>query len=167
MRIPAKVDYAVRAMSEMVDRPEPLKAEQLAAAQELPLKYLHSILRDLRHHRLVVSQRGPDGGFMLARPAEEISLADIFRAIDGPLAEVHGLSLRTLDYRGPAADLTRVWMAVRASLRRVLDHMTLAELAARELPEHVELLAAEYEADSSAAVANAPRSPGSTKTTLG
>jgi len=157
MRIPAKVDYALRAMVEMVDASAPLKAEELAAAQDLPLTYLLGILRDLRRHRLVQSQRGPDGGFSLARPAEEISLADAFRAIDGPLAELPDGSLRTVSYRGPAKDLNRVWMAMRASLRRVLEQVSLAELAAGRLPRHVELLAQEYEKEVNAEHSRDPR----------
>lgn len=145
MRIPAKVDYAIRAMAELTVVAGPVKGEQLAIAQDLPLKYLLGILGDLRRARLVQSHRGPDGGFTLARPPEDISLAEIFRAIDGPLAEVHDLSLRTLEYHGPAAELRRVWMAVRASLRRVLENVSLAELAAGHLPEHVTRLADEYE----------------------
>jgi Rrf2 family protein len=145
MRISARVDYAIRAMAELSIADGPVTVERIAAAQQLPLRYLVGILGDLRRTRLVQSQRGPEGGFTLGRPAEEISLADIFRAIDGPLAEVHDLSLTTLEYQGPAADLRTVWMAVRASLRRVLETVSLADVAAGRLPVHVLELADEYE----------------------
>ena len=154
MRISAKVDYAIRAMTELAVADGPVTAERIAAAQQLPLRYLIGILGDLRRTRLVQSQRGPDGGFTLSRPADQISLADIFRAIDGPLAEVHDLSLTTLEYRPPATELRTVWMAVRASLRRVLETVSLADLAAGQLPEHVIALADEYE------TAMADRPPG-------
>jgi len=145
MRISAKVDYAIRAMTELAVADGPMTAQQIADAQELPLRYLLGILGDLRRTRLVVSQRGPEGGFTLAQPADQIALADVFRAIDGPLAEVHDLSLTTLEYKGPAEDLRRVWMAVRTSLRRVLETVTLADVAAGNLPKHVLALADEYE----------------------
>lgn len=150
MRITAKVDYAIRALAELSVAEGPVTAERLAAAQDLPLKYLLGILGELRRARLVHSHRGPDGGFTLARPPDQVSLAQVFRAIDGPLAEVHDLSLRSIEYRGPAAELREVWKAVRASLRRVLDNVTLADLAASRLPDPVRALVAEYEADSPA-----------------
>jgi Rrf2 family protein len=147
VRIPAKVDYAIRAMAELAGDPSrPTKAEQVATAQDIPLKYLLDILAELRRNRLVRSHRGPDGGFELARPAEEISLADIFRAIDGPLADVHDQSLRSLAYPGAAEALPEVWMAVRASLRRVLETVSVADLAGARLPSPVTDLADEYRA---------------------
>lgn len=145
MRIPAKVDYAIRAMAEIASHEGPIKADAIAVAQDLPISYLVGILGDLRRGRLVNSQRGPDGGFILERPASEIALADIFRVIDGPLAEVHDVSLSNLTYRGPAADLRDIWVAVRASLRRVLESVTLDDLISGNLPEHIEELVAEYE----------------------
>src|SRR5687768_17337878 len=105
----------------------PIKAEHLAGVQGIPLKYLLGILTDLRRSRLVRSQRGPEGGFLLGRPADEISLADIFRSVDGPLAEVRDQSLSALEYVGAASDLPHVWMAVRASLRRVLETVSIAD----------------------------------------
>ena len=102
VRISAKVDYAIRAMTELAVSDVPVTAEKLAAAQDLPLRYLLGILGDLRRNRLVQSQRGPEGGFVLAQPADQISLADVFRAIDGPLAEVHDLSLTNLSVAGQA-----------------------------------------------------------------
>src|SRR6478735_5070990 len=102
VRIPAKVDYAIRALAELASAGEgPIKADQLAVAQDIPINFLRDIMRELRRDRIVRSQRGPDGGFVLARPAAEISLADIFRAVDGPLAEVRDQSLSAMSYRGP------------------------------------------------------------------
>jgi Rrf2 family protein len=145
VRIPAKVDYAIRALAELAAAGGgPVKAEQLADAQDIPLKFLRGILTDLRRNRLVRSHRGPDGGFVLARAASDIALADIFRAIDGPLAEVRDQSLSAMTYRGAAADLPVVWMAVRAGLRRVLETTTLADLASATLPSSVVELAEEY-----------------------
>lgn len=147
MRIPAKVDYAIRALAELaVAGDGPVKAEQLADAQDIPINFLRDIMRELRRVRIVRSHRGPEGGFVLGRPAAEISLADIFRAVDGPLAEVRDQSLSAMSYRGPATDLPVVWMAVRASLRRVLETTTVADLASGPLPREVVDLAEEYRA---------------------
>jgi Rrf2 family protein len=145
VRISAKVDYAVRAMAELVkEGDQPVTAESIARAQDVSLKYLLTIFTDLRRSRLVRSVRGPDGGFVLARPATEITLADIFRSVDGPLADVHDQALSTLSYGGPAHALPEVWMAIRASLRRVLEGVSLAQLAGGELPPEVTELADEY-----------------------
>jgi Rrf2 family protein len=147
VRIPAKVDYAIRALAELAALGDAqAKAEQLSAAQDIPLNFLRDILTDLRRSHLVRSQRGPDGGFVLARPASEISLADIFRAVDGPLAEVRDQSLSAMTYTGAAAELPVVWMAVRAGLRRVLETTTVADLAGGALPDSVVDLAEEYRA---------------------
>jgi Rrf2 family protein len=145
VRISAKVDYAVRAMAELVtDGEQPVTAESIARAQQVSLKYLLTIFTDLRRSRLVRSVRGPDGGFVLARPATEITLADIFRSVDGPLADVHDQAVSTLSYDGAAHALPEVWMAIRASLRRVLEGISLAQLAAGDLPAEVTELADEY-----------------------
>jgi Rrf2 family protein len=145
MRIPAKVDYAIRAVAELAAAGgESVKAEQLAESQDIPLKFLRGILTDLRRARLVISHRGPEGGFLLARPAPEIALADIFRAIDGPLAEVRDQPLSAMSYGGAAKELPVVWMAVRASLRRVLEVTSIADLASDSLPASVADLADEY-----------------------
>ncbi|MCD9624052.1 RrF2 family transcriptional regulator [Rhabdothermincola salaria] len=145
MRIPAKVDYAIRALAELAIAGEgPVKAEQLADAQDIPINFLRDIMRELRRVRIVRSHRGPEGGFVLGRPAAEISLADIFRAVDGPLAEVRDQSLSAMSYQGPATELPVVWMAVRASLRRVLETTTVADLANGSLPTTVADLAEEY-----------------------
>jgi Rrf2 family protein len=149
VRISVKVDYAVRAMVQLaaVSSEEPVKADTIARAQDIPLKFLLGILSDLKRAHLLRSQRGAEGGYWLARPAEEISLADVIRAIDGPLANVHDTSLAALAYPGPAEHLREVWMAVRTSLRSVLEVVSLADLAGGELPDRVQKLAAEYEAD--------------------
>jgi Rrf2 family protein len=145
VRIPATVDYAIRAMAELAAAGGgPVKAEQIAEAQGISVKFLQGILTDLRRGRLVTSQRGPEGGFLLARPADTISLADIFRVVDGPLATVRDQSLRSMNYEGAAAELPVVWMAVRAGLRRVLEVVTVADLAAGALPPSVVDLAEEY-----------------------
>jgi Rrf2 family protein len=145
MRISERVDNAVRAMAELAacDGPS-MKADAIATGQHISLKYLLDILRDLKLAELVRSKRGPDGGFTIARPPSDISLADIFRAVDGPLADIHDESLRDLRYDGPAEALPEVWMAIRGSLRRVLETVTLADLVAGELPPDVADLASEY-----------------------
>jgi len=148
VRIPASVDYAIRALAELASVGDgPVTAEHLASAQTIPLKFLRTIMTDLKRARLVTSQRGPEGGFMLARPAEEISLADIFRAIDGPLATVRDQSISEMTYTGAAAELPTVWMAVRAGLRRVLETVTVADLASGSVPTSVIELADEYVAE--------------------
>ena len=140
MRVSAKVDYAVRASVELAaaqsgeDPARPVKAEALARAQDIPLKFLENILQGLRQAGVVESRRGPDGGHLLARPAAEIALADIIRAIDGPLAGVGGRRPEELEFTGTAAPLRDVWIAVRASLRRVLEEVTIADVAAGKLP---------------------------------
>lgn len=125
---------------------EPVKAEAIATRQNMSPTYLLDILRDLKRAELVRSKRGPDGGFTLSRAAAEISLADVFRAVDGPLADVHDESLRGLEYPAPAEALPQVWMAIRGSLRRVLETVTVADLVAGDLPAGVVELADEYRA---------------------
>lgn len=145
MRISERVDNAVRAMSELATADtDAVKADTIAQRQDISLKYLLDILRDLKRAELVRSKRGPDGGFTLSRTPESISLADVFRAVDGPLADVHDASLRGLAYPPPAEALPEVWMAIRGSLRRVLERVTLADLVRGELPEEVVALADEY-----------------------
>ena len=149
MRISERVDNAVRAMAELAagETTSPgvaVKAESIATHQDISLKYLLDILRDLKRAELVRSKRGPDGGFTLSRPASDITLADVFRAIDGPLADVHDESLRGLQYPAPAEALPQVWMAIRGSLRRVLETVTVADLVAGDLPADVASLADAY-----------------------
>jgi Rrf2 family protein len=147
MRISERVDNAVRAMGELaVAGGESVKAESISTRQGISLKYLLDILRDLKRAELVRSKRGPDGGFMLSRPAAGISLADVFRAVDGPLADVHDESLRGLEYPAPAEQLPLVWMAIRGSLRRVLETVTVEDLVTGRLPAAVVEIADEYRA---------------------
>ncbi len=147
MRISARADYALRAAAELAAAGGgPVKGDALAAAQAIPAKFLENILADLRHARLVRSQRGSEGGYWLARPAEEINLAQVIRAVDGPLASVRGERSEELDYTGSAAPLRDVWIAVRASLRGVLEDATLAGVVAGDLPQAVEALARDPDA---------------------
>jgi Rrf2 family protein len=135
MRLSATADYAVRAAVELAATDSvPLKGEMIAQAQDIPLGYLENVLRQLKHAGVVKSQRGTDGGYMLARSAEEITVADVIRAVDGPLASVRDSSPEALAYRGTAKPLVRLWVAVRANLRVVLESVTLAALARDELP---------------------------------
>jgi Rrf2 family protein len=151
MRISERVDNAVRSMAELAtSEGESLKAEVIAERQDISLKYLLDILRDLKRAELVRSRRGPHGGFTLSRSSDSITLADVFRAIDGPLADVHDESLRGLRYAAPAEQLPEVWMAIRASLRRVLETVTVADLAQGKLPDDVRALASEYRRDTEA-----------------
>lgn len=139
MRISAKADYAVRAALELAASPDgkPVKGTKLADAQAIPLQFLEHILLDLKRAGLVQTKRGARGGYWLAEPAAEITLADVIRAVEGPLANIHDLSPEETHYDGAAARLRDVWIAVRQNLREVLEHVTLAELAAGELPEAV------------------------------
>jgi Rrf2 family protein len=139
VRISAKTDYAVRACVELAAARDewPLKAERIAQAQNIPLNFLENILGQLRQAGIVASRRGAEGGYLLARPPEEISLADVIRAIDGPLANVGGTRPHDLELSGSAAPLRDVWVAVRASLREILEGITLADVAARRLPRRV------------------------------
>jgi Rrf2 family protein len=122
MRMSAKAEYATRAMVQMAASGTGtlLKAEDLATAQNIPPHFLNDILSDLKTGRLVRSHRGREGGYELARSADQISLADVLRCIDGPLASVHDISLDELPYRGPTVPLSTVWKALRASIRSVL-----------------------------------------------
>jgi len=148
MRVSAKVDYAVRASAELAAAANggPVKGDRIAQAQEIPLKFLENILLDLKHAGLVQSQRGAEGGYWLARPAEEISLADVIRAVEGPIANVRGLRPEEVEYGGAAEQLRDVWIAVRANLRAVLEHVTLADVARGELPAEIGTLAADPDA---------------------
>jgi Rrf2 family protein len=145
--ISAKVDYAVRAMCAVAAAGDAsVTAESLANAQGLPPKFLESILNDLRRAGLLRSQRGADGGYRLARPSNEITVADIIRPLDGPLAEVRGLRPETTSYEGAAEHLQQVWIAVRSSLRSVLEKVTLADIVAGKLPASVVKLTEQPEA---------------------
>jgi Rrf2 family protein len=141
MRISAKVDYAVRAAIELAATGgDPIKGEVIADAQGIPLKFLENILGDLRQAGLVRSQRGVDGGYWLGRPAEEITVAEVVRAVEGPIANVRGVGPEQVEYAGSAERLRDVWIAVRANLRAVLEKVTIADLANGDLPLSVEEL---------------------------
>jgi len=148
MRVSAKADYALRAAIELAAHAEerPLKGERIAQAQEIPLKFLENILVELRHAGIVSSRRGAEGGYLLARPAEEVTVADVIRAVEGPIANVRGLGPETVEYAGAAEPLRDVWIAVRANLRAVLEQVTLADLASGQLPEDVVELTRDPEA---------------------
>ena len=148
MRITAKADYAVRAAAELAASPDgkPVKGEHLSEAQEIPLQFLEHILLELKHARLVRAKRGARGGYWLARPAEEITLADVIRAVEGPLANIQDAAPEATHYPGPAEHLRDVWVAVRANLRAVLESVTLADLTAGRLPPEVKRLIADQDA---------------------
>ena len=129
MRISAKADYAVRAAMGLALVGGPAKAEHIAQRHAIPLKFLEKILFDLRHAGLVATRRGPEGGYWLARDPAEITVADVLRAVDGPLADVHGLAPEDVEYEEGFAALQKVWVAVRTSLRSVLESVTIADLA--------------------------------------
>jgi Rrf2 family protein len=137
MRITAKADYAVRAAVELAAAEAtggPVKGEQLAKAQGIPKNFLENILTELRRAGIIRTRRGADGGYQLAQPAAEISVADVLRAVEGPLAAVQGIRPDQLKYGGSAEKLPEVWVALRASLRDVLEHVTLADIAQGKLP---------------------------------
>src|SRR6266481_1041434 len=141
MRLSARSDYALRAAIELAaSGGGHVTADQLARTEGIPGKFLEAILTQLRRAGLVRSQRGPDGGFWLARPADEISLADIIRAIDGPLLGVRGERPENLGYIGAAEPLQTVWIALRANERAILEEVTLASVVSGPLPERVQLL---------------------------
>jgi len=141
MRLSARADYALRAAIELAAAQDGhVTAEQLAQAQHIPGKFLETILTHLRRSGLVRSQRGPDGGFWLARPANEIALADIIRAIDGQLLGVRGERPENVTYPGAAEPLQRVWIALRANERAVLETVTLQDIVSGKLPEAIQLL---------------------------
>ena len=146
MHISAKVDYAMRALLTLADRDESCTAEALAQAQGLPTKFLGAILNDLRRAGLVSSQRGGDRGYRLARPASSITVADVMRSLDGPLAEVRGLRPEMAVYQDSARHLQDVWVAVRASLRAVLERVTLEDVVKGKLPTPIAKLTADPDA---------------------
>jgi Rrf2 family protein len=136
MRVSAKVDYAIRAMVELAAAPPgTVKVERIATEQRIPRNFLENILLDLRHAELVTSRRGVEGGYQLARPATEISVADVIRAVEGPLASVRGVRPDELEYPGPAASLRETWIELRAAIRGVLEETTLDDLVRRSAGE--------------------------------
>ena len=148
MHVTAKADYAVRAIIELADSSQesPRKVDDLAQAQKIPVSFLENILTQLRSSGIVRSQRGPEGGYWLAHPAEEVNLAQIIRAVEGPLVGVRGQRPEEIEYIGSAESLKQVWVALRANLRKVLEHVTVAQVAAGELPQDVLALTREEEA---------------------
>jgi Rrf2 family protein len=147
VQISAKADYALRALLELAaHEPDLVKVDAIVAAQAMPRKFVEAILGDLRRGGLVRTQRGADGGYGLACPSSQISLGSVIRAVDGPLAEVHGLRPHETTYDGVAEHLPEVWVAVRASLRRVLDDTSLRQLLTGKLPPHVRRLVNEPDA---------------------
>lgn len=146
MHIPARVDYAVRAVLELAQQGEPMTGDALAEAQSLPVKFLKLIMNDLRRAGVVISRRGLDGGYRLARTAAQITVADVMRAIDGPLAEVHGLRPELRSYQGSAEHLQDVWIATRASLRVVLESLTIEDVLTGKFPKAVAKLVADPDA---------------------
>ena len=148
MRISAKADYAVRAAVELAAASDekPVKAERIANAQEIPLNFLENILGELRHAGIVRSHRGAEGGFRLAKPPEQLTIADIIRAVEGPLASVRGGPPEETSYPGTSAALPRVWIAVRANLRKVVEHVTVADVASGKLPSAIDRLAEDADA---------------------
>jgi Rrf2 family protein len=147
MHLTARADYALCATAEIAAAANgPMKAERIAQAQNIPLKFIENILSTLKHAGIVRSQRGVDGGYWLARPANEITLAEVIRAVEGPLANVRGERPESTQYRGPAKPLREVWVAVRASLRTVLEEVTLDDLVTGKLPASVSRLTRDKEA---------------------
>jgi Rrf2 family protein len=147
VRISAKVDYAVRAAIELAAAGgEPIKGEAIADAQGIPLKFLENILGELKHTGIVASRRGAQGGYWLAKDAGEVSLADIVRAVEGPLATVRGQGPESLEYKGEAEPLQKVWIALRANIREVMEDTSLADVVGGKLPSEVRELSEPAEA---------------------
>jgi Rrf2 family protein len=148
MRISAKAEYAVRAAVELAAATDekPVKAERIATAQDIPLNFLENILSELRHAGIVRSHRGAEGGFRLSKAPDEVTIADVIRAVEGPLASVRGGPPEEAAYEGSAAALGRVWIAVRANLRGVLERVTVADVANGTLPTEIDKLAEDPEA---------------------
>jgi Rrf2 family protein len=137
MQIPAKAEYAIRALLTLAASETSVSSEHLAQEQDLPAKFLGAIMSDLRRGGLVTSQRGPEGGFRLARNPDDIQIADILRVVSGPLAGVRGMRPETLEYEGEATHLRDVWVAVRGALREVLEHVTLGQVLRGDFPNSV------------------------------
>jgi Rrf2 family protein len=140
VHISAKVDYALRALCTLATSEDAQTADQLAEAQEMPVRFLRSILNELRRGGIVISHRGNEGGYQLARPAEQIVVGEVFRRLEGPLAEVRGLRPEAAHYDAAASNLQTIWVAVRACLREVLDEITIADVVSGRLPRHVRAL---------------------------
>jgi Rrf2 family protein len=150
LQVSAKIDYALRAAAELAraaaEEIGPVKGETISEIQGIPKKFMENILHDLKRSGIVRTRRGASGGYWLALPAEEISLADIIRAVEGPLANVRGEWPEAVEYSGAAEHLQEVWIAVRANLRAVLESVTLADLVEGELPTPITELTRDPEA---------------------
>ena len=148
MRVTAKADYAVRAAVELAagSREAPRKVDEVAQAQGIPVSFLENILTQLRSAGIVRSQRGPEGGYWLAQPARELNLAQVIRAVEGPLVGVRGQRPEEVAYTGKAESLQQVWIALRANLRKVLEHVTVEQVASGKLPRSVVALTSEEQA---------------------
>jgi Rrf2 family protein len=148
VRISAKTDYALRAAIELasLETDNPVKGEAIATAQGIPLRFLENILGDLRNAGIIESRRGVEGGYLLAKPGDQIALADVVRAVDGPLANVAGTRPNLLEYQGSTEKLRDIWVGVRAALRSVLEETTLADVANKKLPKHVQAMVADRDA---------------------
>jgi Rrf2 family protein len=148
MHVTAKADYAVRAVVELASGSQeaPRKVDEVAKAQGIPVSFLENILTQLRSAGLVRSQRGPEGGYWLAHPPEDVNLAQVIRAVEGPLVGVRGLRPEEVVYEGSAESLQQVWLALRANLRKVLEHVTLADVASGKLPKDIVALTKQEEA---------------------
>jgi Rrf2 family protein len=146
VRVSAKADYAVRAVVELAVAGEgSLTAEMIASRQDIPMPFLQKILHELRVAGLVASQRGPDGGHRLARAAAQITVADVLRAVEGPLAAVRGEAPESLHYRDSAEPVQLVWIALRTNMRQILEGVTFADLAGGHLPRRIAGLARDPE----------------------
>ena len=148
MHVTAKADYAVRAVIELASgsQDSPRKVDEVATAQRIPVSFLENILTQLRSAGLVRSQRGPEGGYWLAKPAAEVNLAQVIRAVEGPLVGIRGLRPEEVSYEGSAESLQQVWLALRANLRKVLEHVTIADVASGKLPKDIVALTKQEEA---------------------
>jgi Rrf2 family protein len=148
MHVTAKADYAIRAVVELThsSQESPRKVDEVARAQGIPVSFLENILTQLRSSGIVRSQRGPEGGYWLARPPDEVNLAQVIRAVEGPLVGVRGQRPEEIEYVGSAESLQQVWLALRANLRKVLEHVTLADVASGKLPKEIIALTRQEEA---------------------
>ncbi len=147
MRVSAKADYAVRAVAELAASPDgPVKGERLADSQDIPLQFLEHILLDLKHSGIVRARRGAKGGYWLAKDPADVSIAEVIRAVEGPIANVQSAPPESITYSGSAKELQSVWIAVRASLREVLESTSLEDLVSGNLPDHVRELADDKDA---------------------
>jgi Rrf2 family protein len=148
MHVTAKADYAVRAVIELAGSRQdaPRKVDDVAKAQGIPVSFLENILTQLRSSGIVRSQRGPEGGYWLAHPPGEVTLAQVIRAVEGPLVGVRGQRPEEVQYTGSAESLQQVWVAVRANLRKVLEHVTVEQVAAGKLPAEIVALTHEDQA---------------------